>query len=115
MKTHAKPTGSSHYDAESAILTITRTLSEDRCKITQYLLEWCNDADFGKPALRLHKIGDDGEIIELYDQHKFGGVRQCSCPDYEFRGYNGYLCKHLAAVQNEIKAGRLKVPRSMRR
>lgn len=112
MKPHPDPHGSSHYDRKTGVLTITRLFGNRKPEITEYVVEWNDGSDFGRPALRLHKL-NDSEVIEIYDQGKLGGVRKCSCPDYIYRGYNLYECKHLRAVRNEIKAGRLKVPKSV--
>lgn len=112
MKPHPDPHGSSHYDRKTGVLTIVRILESGKEVKTSYHFQWNTLADFGKPCCRLLKLDKDGMVSDTHDLRNRNGKWECDCRDAVSRDRS---CKHARSVAEQIKSGRLKVPKSMAR
>ncbi len=95
--------GTFRFDPKTMALHIDAHLQNGKIVRTDYVLEVLHDAQFGRPAFRLHKIGDDGEVVEVYDQGKDHGQYDCDCQDKINRPYRE--CKHIRTVKALVKHG----------
>jgi hypothetical protein len=98
-----KPARSAHLSQIGNTQILWLTIGEETQAYGLTRLE----ADFGTAGFHLSKADKGDGKVEEYDLLIHGRESSCTCPDHIYRHRQ---CKHIAALDSLIRAGKIAVP-----